>query len=87
MQTDVKPKSLSSSGVVYEGRARVKGLIIAPGASAGNVTLSDGGVNSFAVQTVAGGQGFSVIVPGEGVLFSSNVYATLLNSSVTVFYG
>ncbi len=87
MQTDVKAKSLGASGLVFEGRTRVKGLIIAASSSAGNVTLANGGVNVFAIQTVANGESFSTIIPGEGVVFSTNVSVTLLNASVTVFYG
>jgi hypothetical protein len=87
MQTDVKAGSLSSTGLVYEGRARVKGLLIAPTSSAGNVTLTDGGANIFTVQTTANGETFNALIPGEGVLFKTNVAAILLNASVTVFYG
>ena len=87
MQTDVKAKSLGTSGLVFEGRTRVKGLIIAASSSAGNVTLADGGVNVFAIQTIANGESFSATIPGEGVVFSTNVSVTLLNASVTVFYG
>ena len=87
MQTDVKAGSLGSTGLVYEGRARVKGLLIAPTGSAGNVTLTDGGVNVFAVQTTANGETFNALIPGEGVLFKTNVAVTLVNASVTVFYG
>ncbi len=87
MQTDVKATSLGSSGLVYEGRTRVKGLIVSPTSSAGNVTLVNGGVNVFAVQTIANGETFNALIPGEGVLFSTNVSVTLVNASVTVFYG
>jgi hypothetical protein len=87
MQTDVKAKSLGATGLVFEGRTRVKGLIIGASASAGNVTLADGGVNVFAIQTVANGETFNALIPGEGVLFLTNVSATLLNTTVTVFYG
>ena len=87
MQTDVKSKSLEASGVAFEGRARVKGLVIVPAASAGNVTISDGTTTMMKITTVAGGETFNVLIPGEGVLCSSNVYATLVNTSVTVFYG
>jgi hypothetical protein len=87
MQTDVKAKSLAATGVVFEGRTRVRGLIIAAGASAGNVTLADGGVNVFAIQTPANGLTFNALIPAEGVLFSTNVTTTLLNTTVTVFYG
>ena len=90
MQTDVKAKSLSVSGSVYGDRTRVKGLVITPGASAGSVTLKDGGsggTSIMVVDTVAQGETFNVVIPGEGVLFSTNVYATLSNATVTVFYG
>jgi hypothetical protein len=87
MQTDVKATSLGASGVVFEGRARVKGRIIGPTGNAGNVTLSNGGTNVFAIQTTANGETFNALIPGEGVVFTSNVYATLLNATVTVFYG
>jgi cold shock CspA family protein len=87
MQTDVQVTSLGSSGVIFEGRTRVKGMLIAPTGSAGNVTLTDGGTNVFAVQTTANGETFNALVPGQGVLFQTNVAAILVNASVTVFYG
>ena len=90
MQTDVKAKSLSVSGSVFGARTRVRGLVITPGASAGSVTLKDGGsggTSIMVIDTVAQGETFNVLVPGEGVLFSTNVYATLSNATVTVFYG
>lgn len=90
MQTDVKAKSLAASGSVFGGRTRVKGLVITPGASAGSVELKDGGsggTSVFTINTIANGQVESILIPGEGVLFSTNVYATLTNATVTVFYG
>ena len=90
MQTDVKAKSLAASGSIYGDRARVKGIIISPGASAGSVDLKDGGSGGttiISITTVANGETFNALIPGEGVLFSTNVYATLTNASVTVFYG
>lgn len=90
MQTDVKAKSLSVSGSVYGTRTRVKGLVITPGASAGSVELKDGGssgTSMFVINTVANGQVESILIPGEGVVFETSVYATLTNATVTVFYG
>ncbi len=86
-QTDVKAKSLGLSGVIFGGRPRVKGMIIGPTSSAGNVTIADGGTNVFAVQTVANGEAFNCLIPADGILFSTNVTVTLVNTSVTVFYG
>lgn len=90
MQTDVKAISLAASGSVFGGRTRVKGLVITPGASAGSVTLKDGGSSGttvFTINTVANGQVESILIPGEGVVFNTDVYATLSNATVTVFYG
>jgi hypothetical protein len=90
MQTDVKAKSLAASGSVYGDRTRVRGMVITPAASAGSVTLKDGGssgTENMTITTIAGGETFNVLIPAEGVLFSTNVYATLSNASVTVFYG
>ncbi len=90
MQTDVKAKSLAASGDVFAGRTRVKGLVITPGASAGSVALKDGGASGdtiFTINTVANGQVESILIPGEGVVFDTSVYATLTNATVTVFYG
>lgn len=87
MQTDVKPKTLTSSGVVFEGRARVKGMVVTPGGAAGSVAIADGSTTVFTVYTIASSQTFNVIIPGEGVLCQTNVYATLSNANCTVFYG
>ena len=90
MQTDVLSTSLAASGSVFGARTRVRGVIITPGASAGSLTLLDGGsggTSKMVINTPAAGQAFYVKIPGEGVLFSTNVYATISNCSITVFYG
>ena len=71
-------------------RTRVRGMVIEPGASAGSVVLKNGGSSGTTVMTIntlAGGETFNVYIPAEGVLFSTDVYATLTNAKVTVFYG
>ena len=90
MQTDVKANSLAASGSVFGDRTRVRGMIIEPGASAGSVVLKNGGSGGttvLTINTLAGGETFNAIIPGEGVLFTTDVYATLTNAKVTVFYG
>ena len=90
MQTDVKATSLTESGSVYGARTRVRGALIEPGASAGSVVFKDGGASGttvFTVNTVANGESFPVVIPGEGVLFATDVYAVLTNTKATVFYG
>jgi hypothetical protein len=90
MQTDVKANSMAASGTVFDGRTRVRGMVIEPGASAGSVVLKNGGSSGTTVMTLntlAGGETFNVYIPAEGVLFATDVYATLTNAKVTVFYG
>ena len=43
MQTDVKAVSLAASGDIYAGRARIRGMVVEPGASAGSIIVKDGG--------------------------------------------
>ena len=90
MQTDVKAASLAASGSVFGDRTRVRGLVIEPSATAGTVVLRNGGVGGAVVMTFntpANAAPYSVLLPGEGVLFSTNVYAALTNAKATVFYG
>ena len=94
MQFDVKSKHLNASGSVYADRARIKGFSICATASAtGTLVLKDGGSSGTTMIEIdipsnSNPNSFYVLVPGEGVLCSTNIYATLTNiASVTVFYG
>ena len=90
MQTDVKAISLAASGDISAYPTRVRGLVVEPGASAGSVIIKDGGTGGttlFTINTIAGGETFSVFIPAEGVRCITSAYATLSNAKVTVFYG
>ncbi len=90
MQTDVKAISLAASGDISAYPTRVRGLVVEPGASAGSVIIKDGGTGGttlFTINTIAGGETFSVFIPAEGVRCFVSAYATLSNAKVTVFYG
>jgi len=94
MQTDVKATHLNASGVVVAGRARIKGFVMCATAStAGTLLLKNGGSGGTTVIEIdipanSNPNSFSVLVPGEGVLCSTSVYATITGlASVTVFYG
>lgn len=89
MQTDVQAASLASTNTAYAGRTRVRGLVISY-ASGGTVVLKDGGASgttmfSFTAPAAAGS--INVIIPGEGILFRTDVHATLSSATIVAFYG
>ena len=74
------------------GRCRVKAIYIAPAAGAGSVVLKDGssgGSTKVTINTIASATSTNyVLLPGEGLLFQSGVYADITDvASVMVFYG
>ncbi len=89
MQYDVKAAEATSSGSIFAGRARVKALNISY-ASGGTVAIKDGGSSgttkwSFTAPAAAGTT--SILIPGEGILCETSIYATLSSATVTVIYG
>ena len=94
MQGDVSSKHVNASGSIYASRTRVKGFSICATASqAGTLLLKDGGSGGTTLIEIdspsnSNPNSFYVAIPQQGVLFETNVYATLTNiASVTVFYG
>ena len=94
MQGDVSSKHVNDSGSIYASRTRVKGFSICSTASqAGTLLLKDGGSGGTTLIEIdipsnSNPNSFYVAIPQQGVLFETNVYATLTNiASVTVFYG
>jgi hypothetical protein len=93
-QTDVKSTHLNSSGSVFAGRARIKGIALCATAStAGVLILRDGGsggtnVVELDIPSNSNPNSFYMLIPGEGVLCATNIYASITGlASVTVFYG
>ena len=99
MQTDVLASAVrTTDGQLLDQagdtiiRARVKSIYIVPAATAGSVVFKDGGANGttrLTVNTVASAtQPTYMLMPGEGVLFSTNIYVDVTNIGfVMVFYG
>ena len=91
MQTDVKSTHLNASGVIFEGRARVKSAVMCANASVkGTLIISNGTATVVELDVPANSNpnSFNLIIPGEGILCTANVYATITNlASVTIFYG
>ena len=92
MQTDVKSAHVEATGNMVTGRVRVKGYQCLSGGTAGNIVLRDGGSGGtirleFNVPANTNNP-FANIIPGEGILFYTDVHVTLPTSAkITVFYG
>ena len=93
MQTDVKAAALTASGSVFGGPARVKGIHYSNAGTASSFVLKDGGSGGTAkltIYTPAAAGSCMVLLPGEGVQFTTSVYASFADAnvaSITVFYG
>ena len=98
MQTDIlASQPLTSAGQVLDqagnnvNRCRVKAVLIIPTGTAGSVVLKDGGSGGSTIATfntvASATQPQYMLLPGEGLLFRTNVYATPTSvGSITVFY-
>ena len=89
MQYDVKSVERTTSGTAFSGRTRVKGLVVSF-ASAGTVELKDNGSSGtslFKYTAPAAAGTTNILIPGEGILFETDVYVALSGATVTVFYG
>jgi hypothetical protein len=91
MQTDVKSSHVEATGTMVSSRTRLKGYHCISGGTAGDVIFRDGGASGvirlqFNIGT--GTQPITLVIPGEGILFTTDVHVTLPTSAkVTVFYG
>jgi hypothetical protein len=95
MQTDVKAAHVEATGTVVSGRNRLKAYHCISGGTAGDIIFRDGGASGtirlqFNIGT--GTQPVSLLIPGEGILFATDIHVTLPGTApnvakVTVFYG
>lgn len=72
-------------------RCRVKAVYIVPAGTAGTVELRDGGASGAVIATLntvaSATQPTYMLLPGEGLLFRSDVYGTVTSvGSITLFY-
>jgi len=92
MQTDVKSAHVEATGTMVSGRTRVKGYQCLSGGTAGDIIFRDGGASGtirlqFNVPANTNNP-FANLIPGEGILFETDVHVTLPTAAkITVFYG
>ena len=92
MQTDVKSAYLTGTGAAGVGRCRIKGASVVSAASAGTIVIRNGSATGETLLTIgtpaSTASAFSVVIPGEGILFSADPHLTFSNVvSITFFYG
>jgi hypothetical protein len=95
MQTDVKAAHIEATGTMVSGRNRLKAYHCISGGTAGDVIFRDGGASGtirlqFNIGT--GTQPVVLHIPGEGILFNTDIHVTLPGTApnvakVTTFYG
>jgi hypothetical protein len=92
MQTDVLASHVEASGTMVTGRVRVKGYQFLGAGTAGDIIFRDGGSGGtirlqFNISATPLNP-LSFLIPGEGILFYTDVYVTLpTGAKITVFYG
>ena len=92
MQTDVISSHVEATGTMVSGRTRIKGYQCLSGGTAGDIIFRDGGSGGvirlqFNIPANTNNP-FANLIPGEGILFYTDVHVTLPTSAkITVFYG
>ena len=91
MQYDVKAAHTETTGTLVPERTRLKGYQCVSGGTAGDIIFRDGsasGTIRLQFNIGAGAQPIGLTIPGEGILFGTNIHVTLpASAKVTVFYG
>ena len=92
IQYDVLSAHTETSGTtLVAGRARLKAYQAISGGTAGDIIFRNGGASGpilmqFNIST--GVQPISLTIPGDGILFNTDIYVTLpASAKVTIFYG
>lgn len=92
METDVFSSRVDATGTVYTGRTRMRGISIAPnGGGVVTVVIRDGGgsgTTRCSLDSASTTVPYYVPLPGAGILFRTDIHATITNATaITVFYG
>ena len=91
MQYDVKAAHTEATALLVSYRARVKAYHCISGGAAGDVIFRDGGSGGETLLQFnigIGTQPITMLIPGEGILFETNIHVTLpADAKITVFYG
>ena len=91
MQYDVKSAHADATGTLVSGRNRLKAYQCISGGTAGEIIFRDGGSGGneqlrFNIVTCT--QPIGLPIPGEGILFNTDIHVTIpASAKVTIYYG
>ena len=85
MKSDVKAVRKTSTGAVFGGRTRLRGIILSSDGGAGSVTLQDGNSVTQFQADVPNGDDFSYNLAEDGIVFEGGMtISAMSNAIVTV---
>ena len=90
--SDVKAKTVTTTGDAINGRTRVQGVYFTNSATESGFTLKTGGSGGTTIldlKTPAAAGAYDLIIPDDGILATDGVHVTFESSnviSVTVLY-
>lgn len=87
--TNVFSAYANATGQAYAGATNVAGYHIKPGGTAGSIVVKDGGSSGTTLLTVDITTDTSVItmlIPGNGLRFNTNIYVTLPTGATITFF-
>ena len=85
MKSDVKAVRKTSTGTVFGGRTRLRGIILGSTGSAGQVTLQDGNAVTQFIVDVPAGDTFAYNLAEDGILFEGGMtVSAIADCTVTV---
>ena len=85
MKSDVKAVRKTSTGNVFGGRTRLRGIILSSNGGAGSVTLQDGNSVTQFQADVPNGDVFSYNLAEDGIVFEGGMtISAISNAIVTV---
>ena len=82
MKSDVKAVRKTSTGSVFGGRTRLRGIILASDGSAGSVTLQDGNSATQFQGDCPEGDVFAFNIPEDGILFEGGMTVSAIANLV-----
>ena len=91
MQYDVKSAHADATGTLVSGRNRLKAYQCISGGTAGEIIFRDGGsggTEQLRFNIGTGTQPIGLPIPGEGILFNTDIHVTIpASAKVTIYYG